>query len=117
MIDWLRQIQAMRLFDSLIFNDDRNSGNYLFDVDGDLWMIGHTRAFQMRQELRYADEIIWCARRTWQLLNEVTDDQIRAAIDTYLVSQQMGALVERRGLLVEHIQKLIDERGEGSVIH
>ena len=80
-------------------------------------MIDHSRAFQMRRELQHVDEIVWCTRRMWQLLNQVTDDQIRAAIDTYLVSQQMGALVERRGLLVEHIQKLIDERGEAAVIH
>ncbi len=115
--DWLRQVQAMRLFDSLIFNDDRNPGNYLFDADWKLWMIDHSRAFQMRRELEYSDEFVWCARRTWQLLNQVTDDQIRAAIDTYLAPPQMGALVERRGLLVEHIQKLIDERGEDAVIH
>ena len=114
--DWLRQVQAMRLFDSLIFNDDRNPGNYLFDADWKLWMIDHSRAFQMRRELKYSDEFVWCSRRTWQLLNQVTDAQIRAAIDTYLAPTQMGALVERRGRLVEHIQKLIDERGEDTVI-
>ena len=43
----------MRLFDSLIFNDDRNPGNYLFDADWKLWMIDHSRAFQMRRELKY----------------------------------------------------------------
>ncbi len=113
---WLRQIQAMRLFDSLIFNDDRLPGNYLYDTDWKLWMIDHSRAFQMRRELRYGDEFVWCTRRMWQLLNEVTDDQIRAAIDTHLAPEQLGALLARRGLLVEHIQKMIDERGEATVI-
>ncbi len=114
--DWQRQIQAMRIFDSLIFNDDRNRGNYLIDTEWALWMIDHSRAFQVHKDLRYGDEIVWCSPRMWELLQQVTDDQIRAAIDAYLVSEQMGALLERRELLVAHIQKMIDERGQGSVI-
>lgn len=115
-IDWLRQLQTMRLFDSLIYNDDRNSGNYLVGIDWDLWMIDHSRAFQMRSDLRYDEEIVWCTRRMWQLLQQVTDDQIRDAVDPYLVSRQLNALIERRSALVEHIQKMIDERGEDAVI-
>ncbi len=114
--DWQRQIQAMRVFDSLIFNDDRNRGNYLIDTEWVLWMIDHSRAFQVHEDLRYGDEIVWCSPRMWELLQQVTDNQIRAAIDAYLASEQMSALLERRALLVEHIQKMIDERGQGSVI-
>ncbi len=114
--DWILQLQAMRLFDSLIFNDDRNSGNYLVDVDWELWMIDHSRAFQVRTELRYGDEIVWCTERMWQLLHQVTDDQTRAAVDTLLVPRQLNALLERRTILVEHIQKMIDEHGEGAVL-
>jgi len=47
---------------------------------------------------------------------QVTEDQIRTAIDTLLVSRQVNALVERRTELVEHIQKMIDERGKNVVI-
>ena len=54
--------------------------------------------------------------RMWQLLQQVTDDQIRDAVDPYLVSRQLNALIERRSALVEHIQKMIDERGEDAVI-
>jgi hypothetical protein len=77
----------MQLFDSLIFNDDRNSGNYLVDADWELWLIDYSRAFQ-----------------------------IRTAVDTLLVSRQVNALVERRTELVEHIQKMIDECGKNVVI-
>ncbi len=115
-LDWLRQMQAMRLFDTLMFNDDRNPGNYLSDDDWKLWLIDHSRAFQMRSDLRYVDGFVWCAPRMWELLQQVTDDQIRAAVDSYLVPQQIGGLLARRTLLVEHLQKMIDERGKDAVI-
>ena len=114
--DWIRQVQSMRLFDSLIFNDDRNSGNYLVDADWELWLIDHSRAFQICTELRYGDQIVWCTERMWQLLQQVAENQIRTAVDTLLVSRQVNALVERRTELVEHIQKMIDERGKNVVI-
>ena len=88
----------------------------LIDTEWVLWMIDHSRAFQVHEDLRYGDEIVWCSPRMWELLQQVTDNQIRAAIDAYLASEQMSALLERRALLVEHIQKMIDERGRGSVI-
>ena len=114
--DWTLQIQTMRLFDSLIYNDDRNRGNYLVDVDWELWMIDHSRAFQMRTELRYGEEIVWCSENLWRQLQAVTDDQIRATVDSLLTSRQLSSLIERRTVLVEHIQKLIDERGEAAVL-
>lgn len=43
---WRRQQAAMRVFDALVANTDRNSGNSLYDADWNLWMIDHTRAFQ-----------------------------------------------------------------------
>ena len=38
--------QLMYLLDNLMFNDDRNQGNILYDSEWKLWMIDHTRAFR-----------------------------------------------------------------------
>ncbi len=115
-LDWIRQIQAMRVFDTLMFNDDRNAGNYLSDADWKLWMIDHSRAFQMRTELRYVDDFVWCAPRMWELLRQLTEQQIRGAVDSFLTPYQMSGLLARRTRLVEHIEQLIEERGELAVI-
>jgi hypothetical protein len=38
----------MRVFDQLIYNTDRNTGNVLYDTGWRLWGIDHTRAFRVR---------------------------------------------------------------------
>ncbi len=113
---WIRQMNAMRLFDTLIFNDDRNTGNLLFDADWKLWMIDHTRAFQEHDDLRDADKFASCSRASWALLQQLTDDEIRSAVREYLNSPQLETLISRRGELVAYIQRLINERGEAAVL-
>ncbi len=113
---WIRQMQAMRLFDTLIFNDDRNTGNLLFDAEWRLWMIDHTRGFQEHTDLRDADEFYSCSRESWELLQTLTDAEMRRAVQAYLNSVQVETLLSRRGDLVVYLQRLIDERGEAAVL-
>ena len=40
------QKHLMRVFDNLISNCDRNTGNMLVDGEGKLWFVDHTRSFQ-----------------------------------------------------------------------
>jgi hypothetical protein len=53
-----KQLYVMRLFDELIENRDRNRGNMLWTKDWTLWLIDHSRAFRLGNELR------GCARWT-----------------------------------------------------
>ena len=43
---WNKQLQMMNMFDALIYNTDRNSGNLIITPDWKIWMIDHTRAFR-----------------------------------------------------------------------
>lgn len=115
-LDWMRQVQAMHLFDNLIFNDDRHSRNYLYDAQWRLWLIDHTRAFQTRGELRDPGKLALCERRLWERLQAITQDQLRRVVSEYLEPRQVSALARRHGLLVAHIAELIAVRGEGAVL-
>ena len=39
--------RSLRIFDELIQNRDRNTGNLLWTTDWKMWMIDHTRAFRL----------------------------------------------------------------------
>ena len=54
----VQQLQRMRVFDALIWNWDRNLGNMLWASDWTLWMIDHTRAFRLDQELHRPSELL-----------------------------------------------------------
>ena len=113
---WRGVLQTLVIFDNLIFNADRNTGNLLIDADWDVWFIDHTRAFQTRRDLRNPQFITFCERRLWERLSSLTDDEIRRSMSAYLDGREIGALIRRRARIVEHIEKLIAEKGPDAVL-
>ena len=104
------------MFDNLIDNDDRNQGNILIDSDWKLWMIDHTRSFGDTKKLRNPEMIRSSRRDVWERLQDLDREVLEVECKGSLSSIQIGALMARRDLLVQHIQKLIDERGAGTVL-
>ncbi len=115
-VDWQRQHQMMVVWDALIGNTDRNQGNYLWTPSWQLWMIDHTRSFGRRVDLRGAQNIVWCERGFWEKLRTVGDAQIIASVNDGLRPAEISSLLERRRKLVDLIDGLIRERGEGAVL-
>ena len=111
-----RQWEVMRIFDNLIFNDDRNSGNILYDRRGKLWMIDHTRSFRTYAELPYPAAIQSCERKLWKRLQKLETAVLKARLEKYLRPAQIKALIKRKQALVEHIQEMIAERGEDAAL-
>jgi hypothetical protein len=115
--DWWRGVlQTLVIFDNLIFNADRNTGNLLIDPAWRVWFIDHTRAFQENRSLRNPEHITFCERRLFERLRDLSDDEIRDAMLPYLDGREIGALLRRRERIVEHIDKLIEENGEDAVL-
>ncbi len=113
---WNKQWWNMRVFDNLIYNTDRNQGNILYDGDWRVWLIDHTRAFRREKELRTPELVIHCDRKLWEELKSLDGETLRDRLKKFLRSSQIKALMRRRDKLVEHIQKLIQERGESKVL-
>ncbi len=113
---WSKQMWNMRVFDNLIYNTDRNQGNILYDGDWKLWLIDHTRAFRREKELRNPKLVVKCGRKLWEKLKSLDEKVVRERLKKFLRSSQIKALLRRRDILVEHIQKLIEERGENKVL-
>ena len=109
---WNKQMWNMRVFDNLIYNTDRNQGNILYDGDWKLWLIDHTRAFRREKELRTPALVIHCDRKLWEKLKSLDEKVVRERLKKFLRSSQIKALMRRRDKLVEHLQKLIQERGD-----
>ncbi len=113
---WSKQIWNMRVFDNLIYNTDRNQGNILIDRNWKVWLIDHGRAFQRGKELRNPELIVQCGRKLWEKLKSLDEQVVRERLKKFLRSYEIKALLRRRDKLVEHIQKLIQERGESKVL-
>jgi hypothetical protein len=118
-IRWLYQTQVMRVFDSLIYNDDRNLGNYLWDQDWRLWIIDFTRAFQSVPELKDPEKVLYCERALWEKIQNLKEEEVREKVETpgYLTEAQVRTLMKRKEKLIEYIEELIEEKGQGAVLY
>jgi hypothetical protein len=106
----------MYLFDSLVFNVDRNLGNLVVDSGYRLWLIDHTRAFQAVEDL-LDDRFLRVKRTSWERLLELSEAELEKRLAAYLDPGQITALWSRRQLLVERIRRIAAERGEHLVFY
>lgn len=111
-LDFSRQYQTIKIFDNLVYNDDRNLGNILIDPNWKLWMIDHTRTFRLDKELSEPREIMSCEEDLWKRLQTLDEAILTERLDDFLTRAEMEALLVRKDLLVEHIHKMIERKGK-----
>lgn len=114
---WKKQQQMMNVFDALVYNTDRNRGNILITPDWKLWLIDHTRAFRRNPHLQDAAALQQCERGLYEKLKALDEAVVRERLKDYLSSFEMSALLKRRKLILERLDKLITERGEEKVLY
>ena len=110
-----RQIHIMRVWDELIQNRDRNRGNVLWTKDWTLWLIDHTRAFRSNTSLLKPEELIRIERTLFDKLKQLTEQSMTQAMKGALTRPEIRSVLRRRDALVQHFEKLIAGRGEGTV--
>ncbi len=116
MTRWMRQMEIMHVFDSLIFNTDRNFGNVLIDANWKVWLIDHTRAFRPDDKLKSPENIHGCGRNLFQRLKRLDEQEVRARLKPHLRAYEIDAVLKRRARLVEYIEDLIRKNGEDAVL-
>ena len=111
-----RQMQTIHLFDALVYNTDRNLGNYLIDPEWKIWMIDHTRAFRRQQTLQEPVEFNRCDRALLARLRALDVEATRRQLAPFLRNFEIEALVKRRVKLLQFIDKLLELQGEASTL-
>lgn len=116
-IAYREQSDRMKVFDELIGNKDRNSGNILITRDWRLVMIDHTRAFTWSEELLHPDRMQFCDRRLFAALKGLDRKSLKKELGPSIKSFQVDALMKRRDKIVAHFEKLAAAKGEAAVFY
>lgn len=113
-----QQISRMKMFDNLIFNDDRNAGNFMLDASWNIILIDHSRALISKKNLLKGKNKLPAQydRKLLERLQALTREGLEATLGDMLQGGQIKDLLARRDKLLEHQQKLVDERGEVRVM-
>lgn len=117
--EFSQQISRMKMFDNLIFNDDRNAGNFMLDESWNVVLIDHSRAFLDKKNLLKGENKLPAQydRKLVERLRALTLEELEAAFDDLLRGRSIEAMLERRDELLEHHDELVDERGEAALFN
>jgi hypothetical protein len=105
---WNEQMWVVRVFDQLIANADRNTGNLLIDQAWNIWMIDHTRAFRIHKDLKTPANLTRCDRALFARLKALDKPTLARVMKGYLYPPEIDALLARR----DRIVSLFEEKGE-----
>jgi len=110
------QTHIMRVFDELISNRDRNMGNLMWTTDWKMWMIDHTRAFRLGDKLQRPAALLRVERSLLETMRRLTAAEVAGAVGSHLTRAEVGALIERRDVIVKLFDAKIAERGEAPIL-
>jgi hypothetical protein len=124
---WNRAINLQRFFDNLIGNEDRHLNNYLIMEDWRVILIDHSRTFRTGKnwttELPYGEKnkeglvLKEMPKDMFEKTKTLTYDVIKGIVGEYLTDEEINAVLARKELIIQHINKLIEKNGEANVLY
>jgi hypothetical protein len=108
---WNQQLSIVRVFDQLIYNTDRNLGNLVIDKKWQVWMIDHTRAFRINNDLREPRNLTKCDRALLQKMRSLNQELLKRELGKHLTDGEIKSLLARRDKIV----KFFEEKGEAAL--
>lgn len=115
---WNRSMYKVRVFAELIYDTNRsNPENILIGHDWKLYMVDFTRAFRPYDDFRNPKNLVRCSRELLDNLRKLNAAELQARAGKYLTKMEIGGIMQRRDKIVDHIEKLIEEKGEDTVLY
>lgn len=123
-----RAVYLQRAFDNLIANEDRHMGNILITKDWRFILIDHSRSF--RTSGKFTKKLINTAksregnkemkqlpRDFVEKIKELTPEKLKNIVGEYLDDGEIEAVIKRKKLILEEIEKIIKRDGEEKVLY
>src|SRR5215472_4322895 len=101
---WNQEMYAVRVFDQLIFNIDRNLGNLRIDKSWHIWVIDHTRSFRLMHNLRNSKNLVQCDRNLLARMKALDQATLERELMPYVNREEIKAVLARRDLIVKFFE-------------
>jgi hypothetical protein len=111
---WGKASRRMVTFDNFIGNRDRNAGNILLGVPGELLLIDHSRAFETDKRLPRKVERV--DADLWTRIEAVTRPDLDRVLGRWVDPPAIDAMLERRQRMAADLDKLIAKNGRAAVV-
>ena len=125
---WNRALFLQRAFDNLIANEDRHQNQFLITEDWRMILIDHSRSFRtsrkFTKKLIYDEKYKEGPRLMKQLprafvekLKSLNFQVIKDIVEDYLTDKEINAVLTRKDLIIDWINKRIKKLGEKEVLY
>ncbi len=115
---WGAQMYKVNLLNQLIYDTDtKNARNILFDPDFRVYAIDNSRSFRLYKQLPAAEELRRFSRSAIDKLRELDRERAESRLGRWLQDSEMSALLKRCDLVLERVDRLVDEQGEAVVFY
>ena len=112
---WTIQLIRAKMFDTLIYNQDPNEGNWLVDPAWNLMLIDHSRSFTPDNDMAHED-MTRVDRYLWERMQQLDEPVLTAVLGEWLSDREISAILDRRDRMGEIIDALVDVNGEAAVL-
>ena len=113
---WTRQLNTVRDFDQLIYNEDRNQGNLLIDNNWRLWAIDHSRSFRSNTTVRDPKVLRRVTNKMLLSLKNLNAQALRENLLPYITGENIQGMLARRDFMVNFFESEISSKGQDAVL-
>jgi len=123
-----RATYLQRAWDNLIANTDRNMGDILYTEDWRMILIDHSRSF--RASKKFTRQLIYTEKHKEgpklmkqlprvfvEKMKSLSFELIKDVVGEYLTDKEIHAVLARRDLILEWLDKRIKKLGENEVLY
>src|SRR5205823_14087407 len=113
---WTRQLNTVRDFDQLIYNEDRNQGNLLIDDKWKLWATDHSRSFKASPAVRDPKVLRRVSNKMMLAMKNLNVQVLRDNLLPLITEEGIRALLARRDWIVKYFESEISSKGQDAIL-
>src|SRR4030043_1623178 len=110
-------IAEIRVLENLTYDECQDTDDLYVHLED--WRVcrgDFSEAFAPIPELPPGCSITACSKNLFEGLLKLDEEAVKFALGEYMNQEEIGALLARKGLIIERIKTLISEKGEAAVL-
>jgi len=112
-----KALETARIFENLVYDECQDADDlYVHREDWRVCRVDLSEAFAPLPELLPGCSITVCSRPLYEGLLSLDEETVKSKLGLYLSQEEIGALLIRKGLIIEKIRTLIAVKGEDAVL-
>jgi hypothetical protein len=117
---FFNSLEEIKIFEYLVYSESLCIEDDLEDIiitpEWKVWRVDFSEAFRPAPEIIKGCQISRSSKKLYQNLMKLDDKVLKSKVKKYLNKDEIDALLKRKKLIIEIIQKLIQEEGEEVVL-